>query len=31
MTAGAVTLPVLDDLVSDWLHREQKSETANAA
>jgi uncharacterized protein (DUF885 family) len=31
MTAGAVTLPVLDDLVGDWLHCEQQSETANAA
>ncbi|MCA2997882.1 MAG: DUF885 domain-containing protein [Rhodocyclaceae bacterium] len=31
MTAGAVTLPVLDDLVSDWLRREQQDETTNAA
>jgi uncharacterized protein (DUF885 family) len=29
MSAGAVTLPVLDDLVSDWLQREQ--EAAHAA
>jgi uncharacterized protein (DUF885 family) len=31
MTAGAVTLPVLDDLVSDWLQRELKGEAAHAA
>ncbi len=31
MTAGAVTLPVLDDLVSDWLLREQTGEAAHAA
>jgi hypothetical protein len=31
MTAGAVTLPVLDDLVSDWLQREQESQAVDAA
>jgi uncharacterized protein (DUF885 family) len=31
MTAGAVTLPVLDDLVSDWLQRELQGEAADAA
>jgi uncharacterized protein (DUF885 family) len=31
MTAGAVTLPVLDDLVSDWLQREQHNGAAHAA
>lgn len=31
MTAGAVTLPVLDDLVSDWLQREQRGDTTHAA
>lgn len=30
MTAGAVTLPVLDDLVSDWLQGELKVEVAHA-
>jgi uncharacterized protein (DUF885 family) len=30
MSAGAVTLPVLDDLVSDWLHREQYNGCSNA-
>ena len=29
MTAGAVTLPVLDDLVSDWLQRELQGELKN--
>jgi uncharacterized protein (DUF885 family) len=31
MSAGAVTLPVLDDLVSDWLQRQQTPEVAHAA
>jgi uncharacterized protein (DUF885 family) len=31
MTAGAVTLPVLDDLVSDWLQREQERQAVDAA
>jgi uncharacterized protein (DUF885 family) len=31
MTAGAVTLPVLDDLISDWLQREQQGDTTHAA
>jgi len=31
MSAGAVTLPVLDDLVSDWLRRELQGEAADAA
>jgi uncharacterized protein (DUF885 family) len=31
MNAGAVTLPVLDDLVSDWLQRQQTPEVAHAA
>lgn len=31
MSAGAVTLPVLDDLVSDWLQRQQTPEVADAA
>ncbi len=31
MGAGAVTLPVLDDLVSDWLQRQQTPEVAGAA
>ena len=31
MGAGAVTLPVLDDLVSDWLLRQQTSAVAHAA
>jgi uncharacterized protein (DUF885 family) len=30
MSAGAVTLPVLDDLVNDWLQR-QPSEASHAA
>jgi hypothetical protein len=30
MSAGAVTLPVLDDLVSDWLRR-QAGEASHAA
>ena len=25
MTAGAVTLPVLDDLVEDWLQQQERS------
>ena len=31
MSAGAVTLPVLDDLVSDWLQRQQTPEVPHAA
>ena len=31
MTAGAVTLPVLDDLVSDWLHHELRGAAKHAA
>ena len=31
MTAGAVTLPVLDDLVSDWLQRAMHGEANHAA
>ena len=31
MTAGAVTLPVLDDLMTDWLRREQNDEATHAA
>ncbi|MFN9448141.1 MAG: DUF885 domain-containing protein [Rubrivivax sp.] len=31
MSAGAVTLPVLDDLVSDWLQRQQANEMPHAA
>jgi uncharacterized protein (DUF885 family) len=31
MLAGAVTLPVLDDLVSDWIQREDHSGAAHAA
>jgi len=31
MTAGAVTLPVLDDLVSDWLHHELRGAANHAA
>ena len=31
MSAGAVTLPVLDDLVSDWLQRELKGDASHAA
>lgn len=31
MNAGAVTLPVLDDLVSDWLQAEQQREATDAA
>jgi uncharacterized protein (DUF885 family) len=31
MTAGAVTLPVLDDLVSEWLQREHQEQAADAA
>jgi uncharacterized protein (DUF885 family) len=31
MTAGAVTLSVLDDLVSDWLQREQQGVAGHAA
>ena len=31
MTAGAVTLPVLDDLVSDWLHHELRGAADHAA
>jgi uncharacterized protein (DUF885 family) len=31
MGAGAVTLPVLDDLVSDWLQRQQTPGVAHAA
>jgi len=30
MSAGAVTLPVLDDLVSDWLQRQQTPEVPHA-
>jgi hypothetical protein len=30
MSAGAVTLPVLDDLVNDWLQR-QAGEATRAA
>jgi uncharacterized protein (DUF885 family) len=31
MSAGAVTLPVLDDLVSDWLQRQQTPAVPHAA
>ena len=31
MSAGAVTLPVLDELVNDWLQRELQGEAAHAA
>jgi hypothetical protein len=31
MSAGAVTLPVLDDLVSDWLQRQQTPTVPHAA
>jgi uncharacterized protein (DUF885 family) len=31
MSAGAVTLPVLDDLVSDWLQRQLTAEVPHAA
>ena len=31
MSAGAVTLPVLDDLVNDWLQRQQRAPQASHA